>query len=213
MNTPPSVTIVGPTSVHAYALSNYSINFSDNDGDTPFSYAWSIVSGGGSITNTTSSTTTFISSGTGTTVIGCSVTDSRGAIGSDTHTIQRTNRAPSVSISGSRSVSRGGSARLTASGSDPDGSNDIRGYSWSVSSGSGSISSSSGTSTTYTASGSSGGTVRCVIRDRSGATGSDTHSISVVTNNPPTVVINGRSSMFLGDSATLNMVASDRDGR
>ena len=211
VNNPPNVRITGSTVVHVLSTLNLSTVVSDPDNDTIAIYAWGVTSGNGRLSPTNRPSTTFTPDGEGDSVITCEVIDSRGALGTDTHTVTARNRSPSVSISGQSSISLTETATLTARGSDPDGAGDISGYTWEIESGNGRLSRTTGTTTVFTPDGEGDTLIQCEVTDRSGATGDATHTVSTV-NRPPSVTIFGDTVGLVSQGISLEARGSDPDG-
>ena len=224
-NTPPTVTgITGSTSINEGASGTLTGTASDADGSVS-SYLWS-VDDTSTITITSGNSATLrytasqVASDTVVTFT-LTVTDDDGATGSDTHAVTVTNvvanQPPTVTISGTSSINEGASGSLTGTASDADGS--VSSYLWSVDDTS-TITITSGNSATlrYTASqvaSDTAVTFTLTVTDDDGATGSDTHAVTVtnvVANQPPTVTISGTSSINEGASGSLTGTASDADG-
>ena len=212
----PSVIITGPDRVHQQSTASLRARGSDPQGSSNIAgYAWDVISGGGTVSPMTGTRVTFTpeSDNLGTSEIECIITDRDDHTGDDTFEIEVFNNPPVIErIDGDELVHVDDTVRLTATGSDPDGSRDIAGYEWFVNSGSGDVDPSTGRSTTFTPDREDVTEIECVITDRSGLTGNGFHTIQVTDNYPPTVTIRGRSRIHVLSPQLLTTTVRDRDG-
>ena len=188
----------------------------DADG-TIASYAWTKLSGSGTITTPSSASTTVTGLTAGTSTFQLTVTDNGGATGTDTvvittnalaNTLPIANAGTDISITLPTS-----SVTLSGSGTDTDGT--IASYAWTKLSGSGTITSPSSASTTITGLTAGTSVYRLTVIDNSGGTAADDVNIVVAAapNIPPVVTPGVNQSITLPtNSITLAGSATDSDG-
>ena len=139
--------------------------------------------------------------------------------GSDSVTIRITvtepsteNQAPTVSLSGPSTVRADSTAEITATANDVDGI--IASYAWSASQGSMSGSGAVGTFTPPSVGSNTTVTITCTVTDDDGATGDDTHTITV-TPEPPEFGLQdpfGITSVEQGETESGTLPTADDGG-
>ena len=232
----PTVTIAAVSSVTEEGTQSLTASISGGTYDS-VSYAWTVVSGGGTISGTSATATyTAVNVSSDTTVtVRCTVTatgtgtvarNNTTANANDTEAFTVTDItdavAPTVTVAAVTSVTEGKTQALSASISG--GTYDTIGYAWSVVSGGGSIVG-SGSTATYTApsvSSDTTATVRCTVTatgtgtnadNGSSATASDDESFTVAdlpNADAPTVTIAAVSSV--NEDSTLSLTATISGG-
>ncbi len=174
---------------------------SDSDG-TITSYAWSKVSGSGSISSPSSATTNITGLTQGTSVYQLTVTDNKGATASDQVSVvvnNALNLSPTANAGVDKTITLPtNSVTLNGLGSDSDGT--ITSYAWSKVSGSGSISSPSSATTNITGLTQGTSVYQLTVTDNKGATASD--QVSVVVN--PIIIDNSSTSTNNTTPTTTN---------
>ncbi|MBI4775893.1 MAG: hypothetical protein HY788_17255 [Deltaproteobacteria bacterium] len=205
---------------------------SDPDGDS-ITYLWSIVSGGGSITNSTQAAATYnapVVTANASATIQLRVTDSKGASGTDGTFVgvlaagTQTNNPPTAVAGPDQTVSVGQLVTLNGSGSsDPDG--DALAYHWGLVGGPVvTLSNGSAAITTFTAPNvpAPGATIlfELTVADTKGAIGKDGLGITVLpvtppppANEPPVAVAGADQAVLEGGAVILDgSFSSDPDG-
>jgi len=145
-------------------------NASDTDnGPSPLSYQWSIVSGGGSLSNTTGATTYYnLPSNNVTVTFTLIVSDGQDSAQTNyTLTIGAgsgsSNQAPYATAFNAYYIASN-QIQLIISATDPDGGPSPLSYQWSIVSGGGSLSSATTSNPVYTTTGLSPGTVTIYLK-------------------------------------------------
>jgi serine protease len=164
------------------------------------SYQWSITSGAGlasftSSSNAATATVATAGNGSGSFTVQLTVTDSLGQSASRSQTVNVTAVTPTASITASTTtLTAGNSATFDGSGSTAPAGRTLRSYLWTLTSGSNIAAfsgSTTGSTATVAASASGSFTVQLTVTDSAGAT--DTRS-TTVTVNAATVTVTGSGS-------------------
>ncbi len=228
-NQPPSVTITAPTApiqpVNGGDTVSLKAIASDPEGDS-LSYLWSATGNAGSFDNASSRNTDWTAPDAQPTnqayTLTLTVSDTRL---SKTATVDITvlgvvepaNTAPEVTIlTPSQTVDVGETIDLAATGDDLE--DDVLTYLWSASGNIGSFGDPSDPNTSWTApqtvqSTLSTYTVELELTATDQGDLTDTHSITITINRPPTVTVSASSQdINVGDIVTLQATASDPDG-
>jgi pimeloyl-ACP methyl ester carboxylesterase len=196
VNNPPSAN-AGADKVITLPVNSLSLTGTGNDTDgSVVSYGWEKVSGGAATLAGASSSTLSISGLTaGTYVFRLTVTDDKGAKGTDEVTVTvNANNAPVANAGADKSITLPlNSLSITGSGTDSDGS--VVSYAWSKSSG-GAVTITGATSPAVSFSGLVAGTYvfRLTVTDDKGASGSD--EVTVVVYPAPSGSGNGLTAEY-----------------
>ncbi len=189
---------IPPTAAFTSSVSNLSASFdgtgsTDPDG-TIASYSWNY----GDATSGAGATTTHAYAAAGTYHVVLTVTDNRGGISQVTHdvTVTAPNQAPTAAFTSS--VTKLGASFDGTGSTDADGT--VASYAWDFGDGQ------TGTGSTTTHTYATGGTyvVTLTVTDNQGATGTVSHTVTVVANQPPVAAFT--------TSATSLAVTADASG-
>ena len=216
-NVAPTVAITGaPTSGPEGTAINLGSNATDpSSADTSagFTYAWSVTKNGNPYATGSAASFSFTPDDNGTYVVNLNVTDKDSGTGSNSKTINVTNVAPTVAITGAPASSPEGTAiNLGSSVTDPSSADTGAGftYAWSVTKNGNPYATGSAASFNFTPNDNGTYVVNLNATDKDSGTGSDSKTINV-TNVAPTV--NGSfsaSSLSCGaNNATLNVSFTD----
>ena len=214
-NQPPTIRIIGPSTVTGGSTAQISATASDVDG-TIVSYSWSVdggtVLGSLALAVFTAPAANQLSDEIYT--ISCTVTDDDGETATATHEVtvpmQAANQAPTVEISGPTSVSSGNTGSFSAAASDPDGT--IASYVWSADGGtinaSGNPSLASWQAPAASQLSDETYTITCTVTDNDGVTATDTHTVTV----PMQAIVTEYTPYYYRRSATTPSTPSAGTG-
>ncbi|MCB0211353.1 MAG: PKD domain-containing protein [Anaerolineae bacterium] len=175
----------------------------DPDGDS-LTYLWNFGDGSGTATGVSVSHT-YVDEGTYT-AASLTVNDGRGGVSTVPVTVTINNVAPTATIIGSYSGNEGQSITFNGSGNDP-GTNDTLTYTWDFGDGT----TGSGTTSSHTYNDNGTFTVKLTVTDNSGASGSQSKSVTIA-NVPPSANAGGPYSGNEGSTINFNGGGSSDPG-
>ncbi len=205
-NQPPVVNAGADQSVRVDDAVQFSGVASDPDGDTPLSIAWDFGDGEGAMGSLTP-THSYDAAGVFTATL--IVTDSRGAVGTDSLRVTVVaNQPPVVNAGADQSVRVDDMVQFNGSASDPDGDTPLT-IAWTFGDGEDATGSLTPTHS-YDAAGVF--TATLIVTDSRGAVGTDSLRVTVVANQPPVVNAGADQNVRVDDVVHFSGVASDPDG-